>query len=206
MRFGSVPYKNKPKFPTGSDGGIFKSSTICWAAMEGREAKCPAGRRTFLKPRCSTCELLSGRVRMSRRGSTVTDFTVGHVVKMEVVTPVGSLVLLVKLLAFQSAKIHSKSMFHRSSVRMVCFRSLPVLRSASFLKQLVTGRSVSHIVSFTLVLVLTVLDLHFCFPDWGAYWFLGYIQFHFFYIQESRQQISAELHARHKTHDRDDWI
>ena len=34
MRFGSVPYKNQN--PTGSDGGIFKSSTICWAAREGR--------------------------------------------------------------------------------------------------------------------------------------------------------------------------
>lgn len=32
---------------------------------KGREAKCPAGRRTFPQPRCSTCELLSGRVRMS---------------------------------------------------------------------------------------------------------------------------------------------
>ena len=84
IRFGSVPDKNKPKPYRIGFRGIFKSSTIF--GLQGREAKCPAGRRTFPQPRCSTCELLSGRVRMSRRGSTVTDFTVGHVVKMEVVT------------------------------------------------------------------------------------------------------------------------
>ena len=84
MRFGSVPYKNKQNSLQDRTVGFSKSSKQFLVCKEGRRNV----QRLENFPAAKVFNMWTSKWTSSdeSRGSTVTDFTIGHVVKMEVVT------------------------------------------------------------------------------------------------------------------------